>query len=128
MDVVRSTIDRMDEALRKKICRLVAGIVVADDDLDDKEDAFLDRLLVTFGVPAEQRDELFPIVDRDEAAAEMKTLPKDVQNDVFTRLIEAACADGKVVEEERAYLHAVADAIGVTHEDVDARLKKGLAG
>lgn len=116
----------MEETLRKKICRLVAGIVVADDDLDEKEDAFLDRLLVTFGIPADQRDELFPIVDRDEAATEIKTLPKDVQNDVFTRLVEAACADGKVVPEEREYLKSVAAAIGLTDEAVEQRLVAAL--
>jgi uncharacterized tellurite resistance protein B-like protein len=116
----------MEEQLRKKICRLVAGIVVADDDLDEKEDAFLDRLLVTFGIPADQRDELFPIVDRAEAASEIKTLPKEVQNDVFNRLVDAACADGKVVPEEREYLKAVASAIGVSEDDVDARLVDAL--
>ena len=116
----------MEEALRKKICRLVAGIVVADDDLDEKEDAFLDRLLVTFGIPAEQREELFPIVDRDEAATEIKTLPKDVQSDVFKRLVDAACADGKVVPEERDYLKAVAGAIGLSEADVDAKLVEAL--
>lgn len=116
----------MEEALRKKICRLVAGIVVADDDLDEKEDAFLDRLLVTFGIPAEQRDELFPIVDRDEAATEIKTLPKDVQDDVFTRLVDAACADGKVVPEERDYLKSVANAIGMPDDVVELKLIEAL--
>jgi uncharacterized tellurite resistance protein B-like protein len=116
----------MEEALRKKICRLVAGIVVADDDLDAKEDAFIDRLLVTFGIPADQRAELFPIVDREEAATEIKTLPKEIQDDVFMRLIDAACADGKVVPEERAYLKSVATAIGITDEAVDEKLVAAL--
>ncbi|MBI4700409.1 MAG: hypothetical protein HY744_04450 [Deltaproteobacteria bacterium] len=31
--------------IRAKICQLIAGIVVADDDIDEKEDAFVDRLL-----------------------------------------------------------------------------------
>ena len=58
----------MDAALSKKVCRLIAGIVVADDDLHDEEDKFLDRMLVRFGIPASERDMLFPIVLQTQAA------------------------------------------------------------
>lgn len=117
----------MDEALRKKICRLVAGIVVADDDLHEKEDAFLDRMLVKFGIPADQREELFPIVDRDEAVTEMKSLPPEVQQDTFARLVEAACADGQVVPEERDYLNAVGAVIGIDEKGVEDRVVDALS-
>lgn len=117
----------MDEALRKKICRLIAGIVVADDDLDDKEEAFLDRMMVKFGIPPAQREELFPIVDKDEAVTEIKSLPGDVQQEAFTRLVEAACADGQVVPEERAYLEAVGAAIGLDGKAVEERVVETLS-
>lgn len=116
----------MDDALRTKICRLLAGIVVADDDLDDKEDAFIDRMLAKFGLPSETRDAIFPIIDRDEAATEMRSLPKDVQLEALALLVEAAIADGKVVPEERDYLRAVADAIGVGDADIDARIARAM--
>jgi uncharacterized tellurite resistance protein B-like protein len=116
----------MDEAMRKKLCRLVAGLVVADDDLDAAEDAFIDRMMVKFGIPAEQRGELFPIVDREEAAREIKTLPQPAQDEAFSLLIEAATADGKVVREERAYLESVAEALGIEAKVVDDRLKAAL--
>lgn len=116
----------MDAELRKKVCRLVAGIVVADDDLDEKEDAFIDRLMARFGIPADERGELFPIVDSAEAASEIKTLPKAVQDEAFSLLIEAAAADGKVVAEERAYIDAVAAALGLDAAVIDERLKKAL--
>ena len=117
----------MDEVLRKKICRLIAGIVVADDELDDKEDAFLDRMMLKFGIPTDQREELFPIVDADEAVAEMKTLPKDVQTEAFALLVDAACADGQVVPEERAYLDAVGSSIGLDAATVEERLVDALS-
>ncbi|MBI2395204.1 MAG: hypothetical protein HYV09_36880 [Deltaproteobacteria bacterium] len=116
----------MDAELRKKVCRLVAGIVVADDDLDEKEDAFIDRLMLKFGIPADERGELFPIVDSAEAASEIKTLPKDVQDEAFSLLVEAAAADGKIVAEERAYIGAVADALGLDAAVVDERLKNAV--
>ena len=117
----------MDEPLRKKICRLIAGIVVADDDLDDKEDAFLDLMMVKFGIPADQREELFPIVDKDEAVAEINTLAADVQDQAFDLLVDAACADGQVVPEERAYLEAVGAAIGLDAKAVEERVVDGLS-
>jgi uncharacterized tellurite resistance protein B-like protein len=112
----------MDAALSKKICRLVAGIVVADNDLDDAEDKFLDRMLVRFGIPASERDMLFPIVDKEEAAVEMRSLPVDLQHETVTLLIEAAAADGKIATEERAYMQAVAEVIGLAPAEMDQKL------
>lgn len=118
----------MDEALRTKVCRLVAGLVVADDDLDEKEDAFITRVLAKFGIPEDQRETIFPIVDRSEAAAEIKTLPADVQQETLALLIEAAAADGKVMPEEEDYLLTVGDALGISQKDMYARMEKALAG
>lgn len=118
----------MDKELSTKVCRLIAGIVVSDDDLDDAEDKFIDRMLVRFGIPGEERDSIFPIVDATEAKAAMQELPAEVQQEAMTLLVEAAVADGKVVTEERAYLHAVGDAIGVSagamNQKIDDALKK----
>jgi len=116
----------MDADLRKKVCRLVAGIVVADDDLDPKEDAFIDRLMVKFGVPADQRDELFPIVDAKEAADEIKTLPKPVQEEAFALLLEAAAADGKIVPEELVYINAVGAAMELAPAVIEERVLNAL--
>jgi uncharacterized tellurite resistance protein B-like protein len=116
----------MDAALSKKICRLVAGIVVADNDLDDAEDKFLDRMLVRFGIPASERDMLFPIVDKDEAAVEMRSLPVDLQHETVTLLIEAAAADGKIATEERAYMQAVAEVIGLAPAEMDQKLDSAV--
>jgi uncharacterized tellurite resistance protein B-like protein len=110
------------------VCRLVAGLVVADDDLDEKEDAFITRVLAKFGIPEEQRETIFPIVDRSEAATEIQSLPKDVQQEAFALLIEAAVADGKVMQEEEDYLLTVAEALGIAPKDMYARLEKALAG
>ena len=55
----------MDKELRTNICRLIAGLIVADDDLSAAEEAFLDKLLAKFDIPESERDAIFPIVDRD---------------------------------------------------------------
>ncbi|HVJ18470.1 MAG TPA: TerB family tellurite resistance protein [Polyangiaceae bacterium] len=116
----------MDQTTRQKICQLVAGIVITDDVLDEKEEAFVDRMIAKFGLSDTNRDVIFPLVDSAEAATEMRGLPKEAQDEAFRLLIEAACADGEVVAEERSYLSAVAEAIGIAESDVDQRLKAQL--
>ena len=117
----------MDVEMRHTVCRLIAGLVVADDDLAPEEDAFIDRLLARFGVPAGDRDTIFPIVDRTEAAVKIRELPAAVQEEALKLLLEAAVADGKVVDEERDYLRSVGEALGLGEAAVDKRLADALA-
>ncbi len=117
----------MDQTTRQKICQLVAGIVITDDVLDPKEEAFVDRMIAKFGLSDTNRDVIFPLVDGKEAAEEMSKLSKDAQDEAFQLLIEAAAADGEIVPEEREYLRAVADALGIAHDEVERRLEAQLS-
>jgi len=112
--------------MAKKVCRLVAGIIVSDDDLDPKEDAFIDRMLAKFGIPAGERDSIFPIVDKAEAVDAMRELPVETQKEALDLLLEAACADGKVVDSERDYLRVVGQELGVSRYDMDNRIRAKL--
>jgi uncharacterized tellurite resistance protein B-like protein len=109
-----------------RICRLIAGLVVTDDDLDEKEDAFIERLLASFGIPSSDRNEIFPIVDKSEAAAALKEMTSEMQRETVELLITAAAVDGKIVPEEQAYLEAVADAVGLPHDELARRVKAAL--
>lgn len=117
----------MDDDTRKKVCQLIAGIVITDDVLDDREEAFVGRMLQRFGLAETEREVIFPLVDGAEAAATMKTLPADVQAEAFELLVGAACADGEVVPEERKYLAQVAEAIGRPEAEVEAAIAAALA-
>jgi len=117
----------VDKELRQKICRLIAGIVVSDDDLEPAEEAFLDRMLARFEIPPSERDTIFPIVDRDEAAEAIRGFPKDLQKTVLSLLVEAAVADGTVAPEERSYLKVVADEMGVDLSEVDTQIQAQLS-
>lgn len=108
---------------RQKICQLVAGIIIADDILDAHEEAFVDRLIASFGVGESGRDVIFPLVDRDEAATQIKQLPSAAQEEALRLLIEAACIDGQIAPEERDYLKAIAMALDVP----DATLARRVA-
>ncbi len=115
----------MDAELRTTVCRLVAGLVVSDDDFSPEEEDFITRILVRFGI--DDRQLIFPIVDRSEAAAAVRALPPAVQEEALDVLIEAAVSDGKVVEEERVYLRVVGWAMGLAAGAVDARVDEALA-
>ena len=117
----------MDDSQGREVCRLVAGIVVSDDELDPKEEAFIDRMLVRFGLTPDDRDLIFPIVESDEAADAIRGLPAAVHDEVMGLLVEAAAVDGTIADEERSYLQAVADVIGVSADDLSGRIEKALA-
>jgi uncharacterized tellurite resistance protein B-like protein len=116
----------MDPNVARKVCRLIAGIVVSDEDLSPQEDAFVDRMLLRFGIPLADRDVIFPIIDASEAADTVKSLSPDVRDEAFGLLIEAAAADGSIAPEELGYLEAVADATSVSREDLQDRLAAAL--
>lgn len=117
----------MDDDTKRKVAQLVAGIVVTDDILDPKEEAFVDRMLERFGIDDEERAVIFPILDADEAAERFDRMSAEVQQEAMTLLIEAAAADGEIVPEERAYLAAVAKVAGVADDELEARLTAALA-
>jgi uncharacterized tellurite resistance protein B-like protein len=116
----------VDKELRRNICRLIAGLVVADDDLEPAEDAFVDKMLAKFEIPADERDTIFPIVDRSEAAEMIRQLPKDAQATALELLIDATVADGVVAPEEKAYLEAVGQELGVPPAEIEKRVSAKL--
>jgi uncharacterized tellurite resistance protein B-like protein len=111
----------VDEIFKRKVCQLIAGIVVVDDDLDPAESAFIDRVLGRFGIRPEERDVIFPIVDTEEAVQQVGELPPEIQDETLELLVLAATADGKVVPAEREYLRAVMKAMNRDERDL-ARL------
>jgi DnaJ-domain-containing protein 1 len=84
-------------------------------------------MLAGFGLDADQRDVIFPLVDGEEAATEIAQMPREVQEEAFRLLLEAAAADGKIVAEEREYLQEVAKALSISDEELERRLAEQLA-
>jgi len=117
----------VDQKMRREICRLIAGLVVADDDLTPPEEAFLDRVLEKFQIPQSERDSIFPIIDQAEAAETIRRLPQEAQNAALALLLEATAADGVVAPEERVYLGAVAQGLGMSEVELDRRIAQQMA-
>jgi uncharacterized tellurite resistance protein B-like protein len=113
--------------MRTEVCRLIAGLVVADDDLTAAEEAFLDRVLKSFDIPDSERDAIFPIIDKAEAAATIRKLPRPAQVAALGLLVEATAADGIVAPEERAYLDTVARELGMSDAELDRKIAAQMA-
>jgi uncharacterized tellurite resistance protein B-like protein len=112
----------VDDQLRKEVCRLIAGILIADYELDPKEDEFLDRLFRAMRLPATERLAMKPVESRGEAAALMRRLSENARKAALSLLFEAAAADGIIHDDERAYVHAIAEELGMSAADVDRKL------
>jgi len=116
----------MDESIRRKVCRLIAGIVVSDEDLSPQEDAFVDRMLERFGIPLAEREVIFPIIDSSEAVDAMRDLDPALRTEAFGLLVEAAAVDGSIAPEELTYLETVSDVVGVSRDELGDRLSEAL--
>lgn len=112
----------MDPELRRQIARLVAGIVLTDDELDPREERFLSRLFDRLGVGAGERALLRPTVDGEDAVKAIRELPESLRDETLSMLIEAASVDDRLAEEERYYLEVVAAAMGLDDEELERRI------
>ncbi|MEM9691440.1 MAG: TerB family tellurite resistance protein [Myxococcota bacterium] len=116
----------MTEDERRTICRLIAGLLTADDDFADAERHFLQRIYARFKLPAEEVAHVVPIADPGEASQALRALPDGVQAKVMALLVEAAIADGKVDARERAFLLVAAASLGIDPTDIEARITRRL--
>lgn len=115
----------MDMEDRRRICRLVAGIIVSDDHVAEAEASFLRRVYVRFRLPAEEAAEVVPI-DAGAASNALRLLPDRVRAKVVALLVEAAIADGIIHPQERAYLLVAAAALGIEGDVMEKRIAARL--
>ncbi len=114
----------MDDDTRRLLCRMVAGLVASDEEFTDTERAFVEKVLGEFGIPEEEWDAIYPLVDPEEARSEIAKLNGAARETAVNLLVQAAAADGKIVAEELNYLHSVVDAMSVHKSVVEFRLRK----
>lgn len=115
----------MDEATRIQICSLVAGVLSSDRQLHEDEAAFLQRMRARFALP--KGAAVVPVLDRDEAAAQLGALPEAIRETTMNLLIEAAAIDGAVSAQERAFLGAFAAVVHLDDEELEERLEQHLS-
>jgi uncharacterized tellurite resistance protein B-like protein len=117
----------VDDDTKRLICRMVAGLVASDEDFTDSERAFVEKVLNGFGIPESEWEAIYPLVDPVSAKQEIAKLPSAARETAINLLVEAAAADGKIVDEERQYLDAVAAAMSIHSSVVEFRLSKAMS-
>ncbi len=118
----------MDEPIARRVCELIAGLLLTDKQFHPAESSFLLRVFTGLGVPADRDAVLTPTISAAEAAESIAELSPEVREATLELLIHAAIIDGKVVPHEQKYLTAVAEAMGIGAEELDARLTKRMLG
>ena len=116
----------MDETSKRSICRMVAGLIAIDLDVDEGERQFLEKVLAKFGIADSQWDAILPLMEPDEAFMALKKLGPDERQEALGLLLEAATADHHVSEEERDYLETICEAIDVDARELETRLERLL--
>jgi uncharacterized membrane protein YebE (DUF533 family) len=110
---------------RRRICRLVAGLLVSDDEFAPAEKSFLQRIYARFGLPPDEWEKLEPI-PVGEASGALHELPAEMHTRVAALLVEAAIADGVIDARERVYLLVAAAAMGIDAVEMEQRIAKRL--
>ena len=115
----------MDEQTSIQVCGLIAGVLASDQDMNNHEAEFLQRIRRRFGVP--KRVAAPPVVDPDEAVEQLLAFPEEVRTEALELLIQAAAADGKIAEQERALLSGIVAKLGIDPAELQRRLERAAA-
>lgn len=118
--------EHVNDETKRLLCRMVAGLVASDEDFTDGERAFVEKVLAQFGIPESEWEAIYPLVDPEDARAEIANLNGAARTMAIDLLVQAAAADGKIVAEEVRYLNAVAEAMKVHPSVVETRLRKAI--
>lgn len=116
----------MDPKQSRDVVQLIAGMIAKDNVLQPVERVFMNRVMARVGLSVHDVDDILPLCDAVEAAARFRQLPEELKASTLELLIEAALADGEVVEPERELLVAIAEAMGVSRPQIDAAIARRL--
>lgn len=115
----------MDEAVSRRICSLIAGVMCSDEKMSPEERDFLKRVLTSFGLPTDTA--LMPTVADADVAEELAQLPETTRHQTLELVIQAAAVDGQVVAAERTLIGVIAQQLGVDATEIDQRIQGALS-
>jgi uncharacterized tellurite resistance protein B-like protein len=102
----------MNEKVAK--CLLVAKVLVADGIMTDDERSFLDSVMATAGLDADERRRVTELDGWDEAERLVLALPLEARRALVEQLVDAAAADGHLSAHELATIKQLSAQLGVT--------------
>ncbi len=94
-------------------CLVVSKVLVADGMMTDEEKAFLDEMMTSLALTDAEKRIVHDLEQVDEADALVKRLPEEEREDIVSRLVDAASADGKLSSLEMDVVKRVTRALGL---------------
>ena len=92
---------------------LVAKVLVADGMMQDEERAFLETVMNSFGLSADERTKVNELEGLDEAHKFVMSLPKDDRQQLLEMLVDAASVDGKLSQYEMGVVKRLSAALAL---------------
>jgi uncharacterized tellurite resistance protein B-like protein len=94
-------------------CLVVSKVLVADGMMTDEEKQFLEEMMTSHNLTAEERRKVFDLEGIDDADAHVKNLPEAERREIVSQLVDAASADGKMSPHELDVVKRVTKALGL---------------
>jgi uncharacterized tellurite resistance protein B-like protein len=114
----------MDATTSRQVCEIIVGLLLADGELHANEAKFLARVRARFGIGSDV--DIVPVTDPNASIARLRGLSAEARYETLSLLIDAAGADGVLHPAERIFLGAVGEELGVSEDDLDARIATAL--
>ena len=92
---------------------LVAKVLVADGMMQDEERAFLDTVMNSLGLTADERKAVIELDGLDTAHKFVLDLPKEERQQILEMLVDAASVDGKLSQYEMGVVTRLTKALGL---------------
>lgn len=93
---------------------LVAKVLVADGMMQDEERTYLETIMNSLGLTAEERKQVRDLDGLDEAHRFVLELAKDERQQIVEMLVDAASADGKLSPHELGVVKRLSAALQLT--------------
>jgi uncharacterized tellurite resistance protein B-like protein len=90
---------------------LVAKVLVADGMMQDEERAFLETIMNSLGLTADERKQVIELDGMDKAHEFVLALPTEERQQVLEMLVDAASADGKLSPHELGVVKRLTQAL-----------------
>jgi uncharacterized tellurite resistance protein B-like protein len=90
---------------------LVARVLVADGMMQDEERAFLDTVMNSLNLTAEERKSVTELDGLDDAHKFVMGLPKEERQQIVEMLVDAASVDGKLSQYEMGVVKRLTKAL-----------------
>ena len=117
----------MDINDRVARCRLIASIIVADDEVTEEELAFLEKAMQRLGLTEQDKAKAMVLFDESEAKAALSALGRDDRLAFLKEMADAAWVDNNIDEYEVERIQELASAMNLSQEDIDAALAQAQA-